>query len=246
MHSSYHLFERATPWIRTSDSFSFVCWAWLNRMSHTYTYYQEQVTQESNIRMETRSHSYIRMRTRSHSYVRVRTRSHSYVWYDPSIRVTHTNENDSHTNHTCEWQLVLMCMCAMTQSCESHIRMRTCHMLVTHTYENVFSFVCAICSYVCHDSIIWVTHNKENQSHTSQTYERATRSHSYVWHDSIISVTHTNENVSCHMHDWVMSHIRIRHVAHTNQPRHTFERVMSHIHDRVMSPIRVSHVAHTN
>jgi len=45
-------------------------------------------------------------------------------------------------------------------------------------------------------------------------------------------------NASCHMYEWVMSHIWMSHVTHLNESSHTYEWVMSHIW--------MSHVTHMN
>jgi len=84
-------------------------------------------------------------------------------------------------------------------------------------------------------------------------------------HTSTRPVTHLN--ASCHIYVWVMSHVRMRHVAlmteshwHTNESCHTRERVVSHArmsrvtrtneschtHEWVVSHVRMSHVTHTN
>ena len=67
-------------------------------------------------------------------------------------------------------------------------------------------------------------------------------------------------NESCHTHDWVMSHVWMRHVTHMNESCHTHEWVLSHVwmshvthlnkschtYESGMSHIRMSHITHLN
>jgi len=63
--------------------------------------------------------------------------------------------------------------------------------------------------------------------HTHGTLVRAMCSGGHPWLKRKRHVTHTNE--SCHIHKWVMPHIKWSHATHTNGSCHTCKWVTSHM-----------------
>jgi len=156
--------------------------------------------------------------------IRTYDMTHSYVWHDSFICATwlvysHLELSFLSTHawhfHMCETWLIHTC--DMTHSCVGHD-----------------SFMC----------VTWLIHMCD-------------MTHSYVWHDSFIcakwlihgcdmtQVRHLqvalsfqptlslySRHASCRTYEWVMSHVRMSHVARTNESCH-------------MSHIRTSHVSHT-
>ena len=166
------------------------------------------------------------------------------------------------SDHSPEW-LVTHCHDVMTWNDMTWVmsfifRTRCIISLVVHMYEWVMSHIhesrvsCSElqCVAVC-CSPEWVM--------TCDTY----MSHSHVGHDSFACATcctyewvmyvvyFTLENKSYRTYEWVMSHIHMSHVAHTNESCRTYEWVMSHqrinqvdTHEWVMALIPMSHVTH--
>jgi len=132
-----------------------------------------------------------------------------------------------------------------------------------HTLDFVYALQIEYVLYSCCVFFFLLSWTQQSTSWIPYTYHSTRRFRVMIGPTTICNCTVTvyrTVSESCHTYEWVMSHIRMSHVTHTNESCHTYEWVMSHIrmshvtymneschiYDWVMSHIRMSHVTHTN
>ena len=125
----------------------------------------------------------------------------------------------------------------------------------THTHVGVLEGFRVTRHPVSHTWMRHVTHMNEylariNESrHTRQRLELVTHMnescHLYEWVMSHIWMSHiTHVNESYHTCEWVISRMWMSHITHMNESCHTYEWVMSHIWMSHVKQIAFEHLAH--
>ena len=219
-HEYTWIYTHEYAWIHMNVSHEYTCICHTHEYTWTYTWTWHDtfdVTRMNTHEYTRICHTQYTWICHTHEYTGI-CHTHEYTWICHTHEYTwicHTHEDDTFD----DTRINLLCACAHSHMNES------CHTSewVTHTHIIPSMLHIWTCHMNTHEYVIHVTHtNTHEYTHEHDTFDVTLR-------NLLCACAHAYMNESCHISEWVTSHIWISYVTHMNKSCHTYEWVMSHI-----------------